>query len=830
MGGYTFFFYYKKSYSFMHNPTFMNKNFLLSLVTLLLCCASAKAVPAYPVRRTFVQPDGTTLTLTLRGDEHFSYYTTDDGQPWVRNLDGSFRTISLEETEEIWTKRMKAQNTRRKNARRRALGEQKDPIVGKKKGLVILAAFSNQDFSVTNPQQIYKDFFSKPGYNDYGMTGSVRDYFLDQSYGQLDIEFDVVGPVKLNKTMAYYGAPTESSNDVRPAQMIYDACVAISDKVNFSDYDWDGNGKVDQVFVIYAGYGQNYGADPNTIWPHEFSLSAMGLILQRNNVLIDTYACSCELSGTRGSNLDGIGAACHEFTHCLGIPDFYDTSAQGSNYGMGSWDVMCSGSYNNAARTPAGYTAYERAYAGWFKPTELTELTRVKDMKPLAQSPEAYAIYNEGFRDEYYLLENRQPVKWDAALPGHGLLVVHVCFNEEAWMSNDVNTNPNQQMMTIIPADGITTNYSESADPFPGTKNVTELSRYTQPAASLYEPNKDGQKFMSKSLDNISESPDGLISFVACRPELGIPQPDKGTEVTGQPAFTITWPAVPGAIGYEIELTEIGSASTDPAEALEKEYNFQKLVTKSTGFTDVSNKLDQYGFPGWTGSKLFTSPNQLLMGTSSAAGTLHTPTWYVPQSSDLTVAIGAKPFKDGTPVTGKVRVAFGNSGEAATYDELPFTLNEEGLMTFPFTIRKDLYWVEFLPSSRVYVNYFAIYDGVWTAEQLQGNAAKGQPAPRRKASTVTNYTTDTNSYTLADLNARNRFVYRVRALGEENTYSQWSAENMFTFSAAAGIDAIVVDRASSQRGIYDLNGRYVGSSLDGLAKGIYIVDGKKVVR
>ena len=807
----------------------MNKNYFITLLLLVLSCVSAKAVPAYPVRRTFVQPDGTTLTLTLRGDEHFSFYTTDDGQTMVRNLDGSFRAITAEEVSQTWTNRTKAHNARRMNAQRRSLGEQKDPIVGKKKGLVILVAFSNQDFVVDNPQQTYQNFFSKSGYNDYGMTGSVRDYFLDQSYGQLDIEFDVIGPVKLNKTMAYYGAPTDNSNDVRPAEMVYDACLAIKDQVNFADYDWDGDSKVDQVFVIYAGYGQNYGADANTIWPHEWRLSAGGFKLQLNNVMVDTYACSCELYGVSGSTLDGIGAACHEFTHCLGIPDFYDTSSNGNNYGMGTWDVMCGGSYNNVSRTPAGYTSYERMYAGWITPTELKDMTRISGMKSLQDAPEAYILYNEANHNEYYLLENRQKTKWDASLRGHGLLVVHVNYDSEAWGSNGVNTNANQQMMTIIPADGQRSTGSEGGDPFPGNKGVTELTNYTNPAATLYNENKDGSKLLGKPIDNIGESADGLISFVACRPELGIPEPDGGTEVAGEASFTITWPAVSGATSYELEVTEIGSAAETPEEALEKEFDFKAFESKSAGFTDVSSKMSDYGLKSWSGSKLFTTPDRLRIGTSSTTGYVRTATWQVPQSSEMTIVLGAKLYKAGTPVKGKVRVAFGNQGDQATYDDASFELTEDGLMVFHFTIRKDLFWIEIRPEACMYLNYLAIYDGTWTAEQLGGNAAKAFSAGPRKATTVKNYTTDTNSYTLTNLNTKSRFIYRVRAFGEENTYSQWSQEKTFSFSAAAGIDAIVVD-SSQKKDIYDLNGRYVGTSLEGLAKGIYVVGGKKVVR
>ena len=811
----------------------IKKGFILTIL-MAAGVASANAVPAYPAKRTVTLADGKQVTITLKGDEHFSFYTDELNRAYVRNASGLLQTVTIDEASSMWQARIQADAAARTKTARRAssmrrVGEPKPSLIGNKKGLVILMDFEDVKFSHESPKDIYKDFFNKQGYSDYGMTGSVRDYFLDQSYGQLDIDFDVVGPYTTYYSMAYYGAHSGNSNDSRPNEMVWEACRAADVDVNFADYDWDGDGEVDQVFVIYAGYGENYGADPNTIWPHEWSMSAANRKMILDNTKIDTYACSCELSGTSGSTLDGIGAACHEFSHCLGLPDFYDTSSSGGNYGMGTWDVMCGGSYNNNSRTPAGYTSYERMFAGWISPTELNSMTRVDGMKALQDSPEAYILYNEANHNEYYLLENRQKTKWDAALRGHGLLVVHVNYDSAAWGSNGVNTSENLQMMTILPADGQRSTYSEGGDPFPGNKGVTELTNYTNPAATLYNENKDGSKLMGKPIDNIKESEDGLISFVACRPELGIPEPDGGTEVAGEASFTITWPAVANATSYELEVTEIGSAAETPEEALEKEFDFKAFESKSVGFTDVSTKMGDYGLSGWSGSKLFTTPNRLRIGTSTAAGYVRTATWEVPQSSEMTIVLGAKLYKAGSPVRGKVRVAFGNQGDQATYDDASFELTEDGLMVFHFSIRKDLFWIEIRPEACMYLNYLAIYDGTWTAEQLSGNSAKSFSVGPRKATTVKNYTTDTNSYTLTNLNTKSRFIYRVRSFGEENTYSQWSQEKTFSFSAAAGIDAIVVD-SSVKKGIYDLNGRYVGTSLDGLAKGIYVVDGKKVVR
>ena len=352
------------------------------------------------------------------------------------------------------------------------------------------------------------------------------------------------------------------------------------------------------------------------------------------------------------------------------------------------------------------------------------------------------------------------------------------------------------------------------------------MTNYTEPAATLYRENVDGRLLMSKPIDNITEN-EGLISFVACRPELAVPEPDGGTEVEGEAAFTITWPAVSGATSYELEVTEIGTAAKTPEEALVKSTDFAKFQSKSVGFTDVSGKMAEYGLASWGGSKLFTSPDGLRIGTSKDVGYVKTPNWYMTQSSELTVVFGGKPVKDGTTVKGKVVFNPFNQGDATSSiepEEVSFEMSEETRLVYNFSTRKEGFWIEFRPEGQVALNYFALYDGTWTAEQLFVTDARAN-APRR-ATTVTNYTTDTNSITLKDLNKSSRYIYKVRALGEEDTFSQWSAEREFSFSNTDGI--INLMSTPKDDVIYDLQG-HRRSSVD-LPKGIYIIGGKKVVK
>lgn len=807
---------------------------LLTFSVLFFCTLSTQAVPAKPgVKKMFRMADGTMKELTLRGDEHFSYYTDDNGQAFRLSVGEQLLPMTLQEVSETWTARRKARlgNEDKRTAARvqalRRVGKPSESTTGQHRGLVILVEFKDEKMATADPQKAFDRFFNEEGYNENGNAGSVRDYFLKQSYGKLEINFDVVGPYTCNGTIAHYGGADEGSHDVRPTEMVMEAIDAAAKEIDFTPYDWDNDGEVDQIFLICAGYDEAEGADSKYIWPHEWALEAQDISREYNGKKLNTYGVSTELWGNEKSNpnktMSGIGTACHEFSHCLGLPDMYDTS--GDNYGMGSWDVMCSGNYNESSHTPAGYTSYERWFSGWLEPTELKEMTRITNMKPLATDPECYVLYNDANHNEFYLLESRQHVGFDKALSTHGLLVLHVDYNEAAWRSNVVNVSSERQHVTIIPADNIPSNYSESGDPFPWItekKKVTELTNYSTPAATLYNENVDGRKLMSKPIDNITESEDGLISFVACRPELGIPQPEEGSYIEGTQSFKVSWPAIAGATGYELELTEVGTAASNPEEALQTSTTFDKFVSKSVGFSDASTKMGSYGFPNWGGSKLFTSPDGLRIGTSKETGYLRTPNWYMTSSSELTVVYGVKTAKEGT-VKGKVVFNAFNSGSSDDeIEEQSFEISGETKLVFNFSTRKEIVRIEFRPEAQVSLNYFALYDGTWTAEQLGLNTSAARMAARR-ATVVKNYTTDTNSYTFENLNTTNRFSYRVRALGEEGTVSNWSDEKQFVFPAS-GIRTVIADDQRQQT--FDLYGRRIETPQ----KGIYIRNGKKYVK
>ena len=813
----------------------MKKRLLITMTALMLVTVTMMAVPAKPgLKKKVTLKDGSTVELSLKGDEHFSFYTDANNQPCLLK-NRELKMLTNEEVSEMWAANKKqriekaGQEMLRRAARR--AGKPSSTNTGTQRGLVILVEFKDKKFVTENPQPTFNRFFNEEGYNEGGMAGSVKDYFKKQSYNQLTIDFDVVGPYTTANDMEYYGAHyTDDSgnenNDIHPVLMVREAVDAAHEAgVDFSKYDWDKDGNVDQVFVIYAGYSEAQGAAPETIWPHEWALSAENKRVKYDGVWINTYGCAAELHGKEGTTLDGIGTACHEFSHCLGLPDMYDTDYSGG-YGTGYWDVMNGGSYLDNSRTPAGYTSYERWFSGWMEPVEIKELTQIEGMKPLATHAEAYVLYNEGRKKditgEYYLLENRQPVGFDAKLYGHGMLILHVDYNEGAWTSNKVNDDVDHQRCTIIPADNqfAENEYKDLAgDPWPGVTGNTLLNNYSTPAATVFSKNSDGQKFMNKQIDSITENPTEVsnvntISFVACRPEIPAPASDEATEQVVGNSVTISWPQVEGAIGYEIEWTINDKAPQTPEDALQREISFDKCYSEKTGTSDISSKLSNYGLSGWSGTKLYTSPNNLLFGTSKSNGSLKSPTWKVPSSANMTIVMGANKKSDDVP--GTLSISYRNQGDAVSsvgYQSVEFTVAADGKQVFNFSdVRKELFWLEIHPEAQMYLNYLAIYDGIWTAEQL-GIGTASQVS--RRASTTDIYPTTTNSITMPVDNNK-VYIYRIRSLSEGGSFSAWSNEKTFD-PETTGIQSIStkVNTDNTVR-YFDLQGREVNGATKGL--------------
>ena len=323
------------------------------------------------------------------------------------------------------------------------------PYIGDRRGLIILVDFPDQHFRDSVANETWTAIANTRNYTDNGATGSVSDYFRDQSYDQFRLTFDVVGPVQAQHDYAYYGDNKDWGDptgwfDQNVGELVEEACRGVADKVRFADYDWDGDGEVEEVYILYAGHGENdyWSKDSTVIWPHMGRLSVDwegyedGLVLQ--GVRIDTYACSNEIS--RSGGLAGMGTICHEFSHCLGLPDLYNTE-EGTSV-LGRYDLMDQGNYNGNSWCPVGYSSYERYACGWLSPLTVDELEQVGLLLPLHRSPDVRICRISPEANDYYLIEYREQASWDRYIPKSGFLAWHIDYDENAWQTNTVNNDP----------------------------------------------------------------------------------------------------------------------------------------------------------------------------------------------------------------------------------------------------------------------------------------------------------------------------------------------------------------------------------------------------
>ena len=533
------------------------------------------AIPAKKSWKVVSQSDGTTIRVSQAGDEHLHYYITEDNVPLYKVADNRYCYLTIEngklhnsgvlahESAARSAKELQVMNTihdlapiaRQMAAKKRSAAKRcgspnrlpsKDDISvfkGSKKALVILAAFSDKSFSKGDDAivKFYDEVLNQEGYSQNGAAGSVHDYFNDMSRGEFDLTFDIVGPVKVSKSATYYGGPSPIMGGAdHIGEFITEAIKKADEKcdIDWKKYDWDDDGEVEQVFVLYAGYGQATGGPTGTIWPNAWTLDEA---LQNSDgnggfsidgVFINQYACSNELYLDSGTVPMGLGVFCHEFSHCMGLPDMYDTN-YGSTPTMGDWDLLAGGSYNGPQGIgwcPAGWTSYERAYAGWLELTELKAGDIIKGMTSLEDADgKAYVIYNDNHKDEYYLLENHKGMGWDRYTPENGLLIIHVDYDKELFDNNIVNskgeftpaegydkyfTNDHPRMAPFSRVRSIQNDTYFYTYPMDAPRGVVDsLTNTSKPAAELYNALADGSKLMGKPVYNIEKDDDGNISF-----------------------------------------------------------------------------------------------------------------------------------------------------------------------------------------------------------------------------------------------------------------------------------------------------------------------------
>ena len=447
----------------------MMRRCFISVAAALLALV-AGAVPAVPVPVRYTQPDGTVVEVRHLGDEYF-HYSTIGGRVVALGEDGFWHPAQMPSA----AKGVKL----RQNAVRSMQKKLHAPGHGSKHFLVLLVEFSDLKFTVQNPNDAFSRMLNSEGYSENGGTGSAADYFRDNSNGVFSPIFDVLGPVTLSGGFADYGGNDSDDSDKNPGGALVEACRKLDDSIDFSDYDLDGDGVIDNVFFYYAGHNEAEGGGADCIWPHASAIAGDDFVF--DGVSLRTYACSSELRGANGSLMCGIGTFCHEFGHVLGLPDLYDVDYEenGSADAVYAFSLMCSGSYNNSGRTPPYLGALERMLLGWSGEPETLMTSGPKTIGPVYSDEAASTPASK--QGEYFLYEYRDGSGWDRYIlakssqnPPSGMLVYHVDMSQpRLWQTNAVNVYGAHPCYYIVKAMSSWSDYNDML--YPGTGAVSSF-------------------------------------------------------------------------------------------------------------------------------------------------------------------------------------------------------------------------------------------------------------------------------------------------------------------------------------------------------------------
>ncbi len=563
--------------NFFYKMKILKRTTMAALLAVFLQ-QGAMAIPADPRPKTVRQPDGTTLTVLMRGDEHRHVLLSEDGFPLIYNTQKQQFEYARLTNNRLVASGICAANPGERNAQakayvasanrqqmlkaaatmplsrpmmRRAVTEPSGythpminnfPTTGHMKTLCLLIQFSDVKFSsIDNPQQFYNNLLNTKGFTySNGANGSACDFYNDASTGVFDPQWDVIGPITLSKGATYYGTDTPSQ-DAHMGEAVKEAVEKAHDMgVDFSQYDYDNDGVVDNIAIIYAGYGE--ADDPNGkefIWPHAANMEDdWGISMTEDGKKISHYFCSNEVRYNADASVKeptGIGTVVHEFGHILGLPDLYDVSynmlSSMLQYGLYYWDTMAGGSYNNNMNTPPTFSSYERFVLGWLKPEDVTaDIDSIATLPNLAASNKALRVKVPGSDSEYFLLENRQQTGWDKYIYDHGLLVWHIDEVDSLWKRNAINIDPTHQHVDLVEVTGKQDN-NPINDALPGTNGITSLT-LTAWNGSLVP-----------DLDDVSEADDTVkVLFSPSKFLLAPPQEVKATVLTDS---TLTWAWVP---------------------------------------------------------------------------------------------------------------------------------------------------------------------------------------------------------------------------------------------------------------------------------------------
>lgn len=591
---------------------------LLLLAGIIMNGSVTHAVPAYPGTITVSQPDGTEIKIKLSGDERLNWASTTDGYTLLRNSENYwtfaekdangnlapseiiYRNSSSDASRKGIEKGLCFTDEQKFEAKQRSLNmsgttssdlqvEGTFPSKGKNKLLLLMLNYSD-----TEPVYTQEQFSNLMNQEGYSSIGSFRDFYLENSYGQLDIATTVTQWVTLPYTKSYYGSD-------RAIEMIQHGLNILDSELDLSEFDNDGDGVLDGLAVIHQGAGQEYTGGADDIWSHSSVIYGMSF----DGIQVRRYTIEPELLGTTGK-MSTIGVICHEFGHNLGAPDFYDTdySSSGGDYpGTGLWDLMGSGAWNGTSgNRPAGINMWQKIQLGWVEPTLLDKTQSVVSM-PSAHSNAVAYRFDTTVPGEYFIMENRQQDGvFDQALPGHGLIVYHVneAMIRSSVADNTLNVTYPQAMYPLCasagsdPSSSISSygDLNSASAPFPGTSNVTTLND-----ASLPSIRSMSGRYSYKALTNITESEEGNISFDFTAEETPL-SPINLTATAERGIVTLKWDmpeeAANSVMYYNIYRNEESIAFTQMNSYTDKGLTDESVITYYVDAAYVNGLVSPY--------------------------------------------------------------------------------------------------------------------------------------------------------------------------------------------------------------------------------------------
>lgn len=674
----------------------MNKlRIFIILLGFGMAFGQAYAKPAMKGIRIIEQPDGNILKVKVIGDEHLHFTVTESGDLLRKDPDGFYRLAKISadgvlsstgilpyspeapsaaiNLKDISPSDIQARRSAKRKAAQSGLGlcTTNYPSVGNPKGLIILVEFSDVKFKSTSTysgKDYFNDMINGDNFTQFKGTGSAKKYFEEQSGGKFVPDFDVLGPVTLPQKMSYYGANDAYGDDIHPELMVTHAVEALDPTVNFSVYDTDHDGIIDNIYIFYAGQGEaDYGSE-DSIWPHSWDVRFAGINRKVDGVTIAQYACSNEWDQSSPS---GVGTFIHEFSHVMGLPDLYHTTDANASYTPDEYSVLDYGPYNNDGRTPPNYGAYEKNALGWFEPIVLSgpETVSLEEI-----STGQFALIPTEKSNEFFLLENRQQAGWDKYIPNHGMLIWHIDYEKNVFDQNIVNNTKNHQYVDIVEANNRQDyRYSEGWT-YPGTSGNTSFTSSTTPALKSW-----AGKAIDIPITGIKEL-GGIITFYVSGGGNALPAP-KPTVIgysESKGYFMVEWDPIEGAIDYFITVyAGIGSEEGEISTGFDNSALSEGWTASSKDWYNTNSNFGEN-----TPSFKFNKDGQTLTSPKTDGNIRSLKFWSKGQSTENTV-LNIEGFRDDSWIHITDYEPLPNKTETAEINDFPV-----GVRQIRFTLSK----------------------------------------------------------------------------------------------------------------------------------------------